>query len=230
MQPRDRQAAWDAQRAVLRSLVFDGGADRAGASKITAGSTFLVRTDARQVERTAARLTRDVLARRRRGALPLTECFSGSLAAGACADLASRFCQSRWFAEHGELPDRSDQLSAEEAFYRFLCDEQIGPPELRHAEFADAIISALAVQPRAAFRVPREVERASFGYFALVELSGRTLVFAATRDRMVRGPIDRLAAEVLRQRGTRPHGSEISRSVWQAVVERLALTGLTLAG
>ena len=214
MQPRDGHAAWDAQRTVLRALVFDADAARAPWRSITAGSKFLVRTDVRQVERTAARMTNDVLARRRRGALPLTECFAGTLAAvpfDAHFDLASRFCRSRWFAEHGELPDRADQLSAEEAFYRFLCDEQIGTPELRLAEFADAIISALAVQPDAAFRVPCEVERAPFGYIALVEVSDRTLVFAASNDRVVRGPIDRSAAEVLRHRGHRPPGSEMSR-------------------
>lgn len=228
MRPHETHATWDAQRTLLRALVFGADLDRA----VTAGSTFLVRTDLRQVARTAARLGHDVLARSRRGAAPLTECFAGSLAAvplEAHTDLASRFCRSRWFAEHGEVPDRADQLSAEEAFYRFLCDEQIGSPELRLAEFAEAMISALAVQPRSAFRVPREIECAPFGYFALVELSDRTLLFAAGRDRIVRGPIDRCAAEVLRHRGTRPPMSELSASGWQAVIERLASTGLTLA-
>jgi hypothetical protein len=229
MSPHEDHAAWDAQRAVLRALVFDAATERARSSSITAGHAFLVRTDARQVERTAARLRVDVLARRRRGAVALTESFAGSLAGvplEAHADLAARFCGSRWFAEHGEVPDRSDQLSAEEAFYRFLCDEQLGAPELRLAEFADAMISALAVQPRSAFRIPTEIERAPFGYFALVELSGRTLVFAATKDRVVRGPIDRAAAEVLRHRGDRPPASELPAPAWDAAIERLASAGL----
>lgn len=229
MQPRDGLTAWDAQRTLLRALVFDA---RAGSRTVTAGRSFLVRTDLRQVARTSARLQSDVLARRRRGAVPLTEAFAGSLAAvpvEAHADLASRFCRSPWFADHGEVPDRADQTCAEEAFYRFLCAEQIGPPELRLAEFSDAVISALAVQPRSAFRVPVEIERASFGYFALVEVSGRTLVFAASKDRVVRGPIDAMAAEVLRHRGNRPPGSEASPAVWRAVTDRLASIGLALS-
>lgn len=229
MQPRDRLASWDAQRTVLRALVFDAPAEP---RKVTAGRSFLVRTDLRHVERTHARLQSDVLARRRRGAVPLTDAFVGSLAdvpVEAHAELASRFCRSRWFADHGEVPDRADQICAEEAFYRFLCDEQIGTAELRLAEFADAMISALAVQPRAAFRVPAEIERAAFGYFALVEVAGRTLVFAASADRVVRGPIDATAAEVLRHRGNRPAGSDVSAAAWRAVTERLASIGLSLA-
>ncbi len=232
MQPREAQGSWDAQRALLRSLVFDTELVRTRSRTITAGETFLARTDLRQVQRTAARLTTDVLARRRRGAVPLTEAFAGSVAALPIAthgDLATRFCASRWFAAHGEVPDRADQLSAEEAFYRFLCDEQIGRPELRLAEFADAMISALAVQDRAAFSVPSEIERAPFGYFALVEVSGRCLLFAAARDRVVRGPIDPTTAEVVRHRGHRPHLSAVSALAWHAVTERLASIGLDLA-
>lgn len=232
MRRRDGHAAWDAQRAVLRALVFDADSARTRSSTITAGCTFLVRTDLRQVVRTTARMTHDVLARRRRGALPLTECFAGTLAAvpfEAHADLASRFCRSRWFAEHGEIPDRADQLSAEEAFYRFLCDQQIGTQELRLAEFADAIISALAVQARPAFRVPSEVQRAPFGYFLLVEVAGRTIVFAAAHDRVVRGPVDPSAAEVVRHLGHRPSASEMSASVWQRVAEGLASIGLSFS-
>ena len=231
MLPRD-DAAWAAQRAVLRALVFDAAQDRANSSWVATGPAFLVRTDMGQVERTAARLRSDLLTRRRRGAAPLTESFAGSLAGvsgESHSEIASRFCRSRWFAEHGEVPDRADQLSAEEAFYRFLCDEQIGAAEVRLAEFAGAMISALAVQPRSAFRVPSEIERAGFGYFALVEVSGKTLIFAASHDRIVRGPIDRSAAEVLRHRGIRPPTSELSASLWHAVVRGLASIGLSLA-
>ncbi len=225
MSPHDGRAAWDAQRAVLRALIFDGGLDRS----LTAGPTFLVRTELRQVERTAARLGSDVLTRHRRGAVPLTESFSGSLAGvplEAHPMLAARFRRSSWFAGHGEVPDRRDQLSAEEAFYRFLCDEKIGSADRRLAEFAEAMISALAVQPCAAFRVPPEIERAGFGYFVVIEAAGRTLLFATAHERIVRGPIDWMTAEVLRHRGNRPRGSKISGSVWGAVNERLASIGL----
>ena len=50
MLPRD-DAAWAAQRAVLRALVFDAAQDRANSSWVATGPAFLVRTDMGQVDR-----------------------------------------------------------------------------------------------------------------------------------------------------------------------------------
>jgi len=72
-----------------------------------------------------------------------------------------------------------------------LCDEEVGAAELRRAEFADAMIRALLVQPRPAFRVPAEIERTSSGgYCAVVRVAGQPYVFAAHAGAMVRGPAD----------------------------------------
>jgi hypothetical protein len=184
--PRD----WNEQCAALRSLIFDP----AGRRQITRSDAFYAHTDLGDVERTAVRMAQLVLGRSRRGALPIMEMYARSLA-GTTPELRAaiprQFFHSAWFDRYGELPDRGEQLSIEEAFYRFLCDEQIGDPEIRQAEFADAVICALAVQPRPAFRIPPEVRVMPYGYRAIVQLGGRDLEFATDGKRILRAPIPR---------------------------------------
>ncbi len=220
--PHDSAPSWRQQCAVLRGLVLDGSA----ASHPLGGPGFFARSDLSQVERTAARVRSDVFSRKRRGARSLTDLYAGTLAGVDHPALAKAFFRSPWFLAYGELPDRPAQYSAEEAFYRFLCDENIGPADLRFAELADAMIQALVVQPRPAFRVPPEIEQAPFGYFALAELAGRTWLFAAARGSIVRGPVDAAVAAVLRHRGLEPSDAVISATAWRAAVTVLESSGL----
>jgi hypothetical protein len=185
---------WASQRAAVRALVFDGGSP----SGVDADDPFFQFTDTAEVARTTARLAGDLLSRKRRGAAPLAEVFAGTLAGADVRTLTRRFCRSPWFARYGEVPDRADQPSIEDAFYRFLCDEGVGDPDVRRVEMVDAIIRAFAVQPRPAFRLPPEIERTPAGYVAIVEVAGRRLAFAAVGSRVLRGPADAVLGELAR--------------------------------
>jgi hypothetical protein len=175
--PRD----WAAQRAAMRALVLAGATPRAG-------EALFRFTDAGEVVRAHDRLIHGVLARKRRGVGTLAEAFAATLAGADLATVAREFVRSPWFARHGELPDRPDQLCAEEAFYRYLCDAGIGDPEVRRVELVDAMIRALAVQPRPCFRVPPPIERTPHGYLAVISIAGRRIAFATAHGRVLRGP------------------------------------------
>lgn len=144
-------------------------------------------------DRLASRIVGDVRTRRRRGARPpeqIYACTLRDLGASDRAALMARFCSSEWFTRYGEVPDRSEQLSLEEAFYRFLCGEDVGLADVRKAEFGEAMIRALTVQPRPAFHVPPEIKRAAFGYYVVVTRNGEDYVFAAAGGRLLRGRVD----------------------------------------
>lgn len=144
----------------------------------------------------SARFVGDLLTRKRRGAAPLAEIYAGTLAGADVGALARRFIASPWFARYGEVPDRSDQLCIEDAFYRFLCDEHIGDPDVRLAEMLDAMIRAVAVQPCPAFVVPDEIQRVPGGYLAVASIAGRRVAFAAVGARVLRGPADAVLAQL----------------------------------
>ncbi len=145
------------------------------------------------------RAAADLLRRKRRGAASLAEIYAGTLRDADLDALARRFVASAHFASYGEAPDRTDQRCIEDAFYRFLCDEAVGDPEVRRAELLDAMIRALAVQPRPAFVIPDEIERTPTGYLAVTVVAGRRLAFAASGSRVLRGPADAVLAQTQRE-------------------------------
>jgi hypothetical protein len=180
----------------------------------------------------APRFAADLRARRRRGAAPLETMYARTLAGVGPADrdeLLARFCASTWFGRYGELPDRTDQLSLEEAFYRFACDAAVGDADVRRVEFADAIVRALAVQPQPAFGIPPEVQRTRGGYVTVVAGAGASYLFAATGAAVVRGPVSPIVAAAVRSRGQRPAGSPFAAGAWRAAVAQLAHLGVAFA-
>ena len=146
---------WNAQRERLRGLIFDRGARARFVSRaVDEGDQLTLWTDREQVRRTGEKLEADLRLRSRRGAARLERMFERTLAGRDLRAVVLELVDSRWFARYGEAADRDDQLSLEEALYRFLCDARIGDPEVRLAEFVEAMVRALLVQPRPAFAVP----------------------------------------------------------------------------
>lgn len=223
--PDEALREWRQQCATLRELLFDPRSR----VDLQAGVGLLRWTDVEQLESTARKLSAQVRTSRRRGAVPLEEMYRRTLHdldPSGFAELLDGFCASEWFTRHGEAPYRDDQLCIEEAIYRFLCAENIGPADVRHLEFVDAMIRALGVQRRPAFQIPGEIQSAPFGYVALAKLADEDHLFAIAGSRMICGPIGALTAEVVRRRAVRPADSPIAASVWHAAVDQLARLGL----
>ena len=220
---------WRSQCDLLRRLLFEPGRR----AELQVGAGLLRWTDARQLDSTVRRLIARVGSSHRRGALPVKEMFGRTLEGMNDSDFAAllaKFCASTWFARHGEVVDQCDQLCIEEAMYRFLCAQNIGPADLRRLEFVDAMIRALTVQKRPAFQIPAEIESAPFGYVALATLAGEDHLFAVVGGRMLRGPIGALTAEVIRRRAIRPADAAIATTAWDAAVTQLAALGLVYGG
>lgn len=219
------QLEWRRQCALLRALLFD--AERRNACHI--GEGLLRFTDAQQLTRTAERIATSVWTNRRRGAAAVKEMYRRTLSATEARQhtaLMKRFCASDWFRRFGERTDRDQQLSVEEAFYRFLCSEDIGVNDVRHLEFIDAMMRALVVQQRPAFQIPDELQSAPFGYFALAADGAQDYLFAIVDTRMVHGPIDTVTAEIVRHRAIRPSVSPVTANAWDAARAQLADIGM----
>ena len=171
-----------------------------------------------------------LVAGRRRGAYSLDKMFAAArkhLDASEQRQQVERFCQSRWFAEYGECPSHDQQILLEEAFYRFLCDENAGDPQRRHAEFLDAVIRAIAVQPRPAFQIPAEIHEHGGLHYALTQIAGRHYLFAHIAGRVIRGPVSRAQYEYVEKRGCRQSKSPISERDWAEAGKSLAALGVS---
>lgn len=219
-------AEWQDQCQHVRDLAFGvrtlgqlGGADYA----------FTRFTDKDEVRRFSERMFAGLRNRQRRGAKSFDAIFTGTLTGldqSQRSLLTRNFSESPWFARYGELPDVEDQLSFEEACYRFFVDEGVGPPQLRFLEFVDAMICALVVQRRPAFAVPVEIERADFGWFVLAPLAERTLLVAAVRGSLVRGPVSQSMAAYIHRRGLRSKEPAVSEASWRQASQALGKLGI----
>lgn len=219
---------WREQCNTLRKLLFD---PQSRVDLLT-GVGLLRWTDAAQLASTARRVAAQVRTSQRRGAAPLDQMFARTvqdLDTSGFAELLDKFCASVWFTRYGEAPHRDDQLCIEEAMYRFLCEHNIGLADVRHMEFADAMIRALGVQKRPAFQIPDEVHSAPFGYLVLARRADQDLLFATVGDRLIRGPIGAITAEVIRRRAIRPTDSPVAATAWRTAADQLAQLGLVFA-
>jgi hypothetical protein len=197
MSLRDASPEWWRQTELLRALLFDAGArDGFCRGEGSAEDALFRHTETEQVRRTGEKITADVLRRSRRGAQAVAKMYRRTLAhweaeeeGRSLRELLERFVASEPWARHGEDPGCATQWSLEEAFYRFACEADVGEAETRRVEFLEAMMRALAVQPRPAFRVPDEIEQMEAGPTASCGLRGRRVVFAVREGRLIRGVV-----------------------------------------
>lgn len=185
--------------------------------------------DCKQLESTAARIAGDLLTRKHRGSDGLEESFRETLAGVDVREaLLSRFVASRFYAAYRELEGaRGKGLCIEEAFYRFLDDEDVGERTTRRREYLDALFRALCLQPRPLFRVPDEVVRLPAGGYRHVERTpAGPFLYAVVGGRLVRGPLTELLARVLEHEGVRSPDDTVPPHAWSACVEKLTTLGL----
>jgi hypothetical protein len=169
--------------------------------------------DTAQLERTAQKIQRDTLRRRRRGAPPLVEQFAATLANESIDPIATAFIHSEHYAAYREVPSGPPGLCIEEAFYRFLDAHEIGPAQMRRVEYLRAAGQALVVHPRPAFTIPRPFVFTAGAWVAFAE--GPTM-FAALPGRFVQGRVPRVVVDAL-----------AGRAVPEAARSRLAALGFS---
>jgi hypothetical protein len=161
--------------------------------------------DPAQLERTAARIRRDLLARRHRGSSTLAELYPRTVDAWRaanpdCADLtalADAFLESPSGDAYRELDRSGSALSLEEAFYRFAEERALGEGKAREAEFLAAMVRALVTTPSPGFALPRELRRCPGGVFAVSTRATTPALFAAVDGRVLQGAITPFLAELL---------------------------------
>lgn len=166
-----------------------------------------------QLERTAEKIQRDILMRRRRGAPPLIEQFRGSLNGQRIDRIAVAFVRSAHYAAYREVPHGAPGLCIEEAFFRYLDANDIGEPRLRRTEYFRAAAQALVVHEHPAFLVPRPFARVA-GAWVVID-HGPTL-YAALRGRFVQGRVPQIVADAL-----------LGRDVPAAAISRLTALGFS---
>jgi hypothetical protein len=158
----------------------------------------LAAVDLRELERSARLACRGILTRSHRGVGDLRAAFPRTIAAwtdahaGGFEELAMTFAESTSFDAYRALP-ASGAISLEEAFYRFAEAEGIGRADVRQLEFAHALMRALAVTKRPAFRLPTFIRRTLKGHFAVI---GWNLV-AALDGHLITGPVTPFVAAIL---------------------------------
>ena len=196
----------------------------------------VVAIDLVELERTARNVRDDLLNRKHRGTGGLRELFPGTLEAwrvarpadNELAELLDAFMCSLPFRQHREIPYAGEGLSLEEAFFRFAEIHDIGDAALREQEFLNAMVRALAVSPRATFSIPRELKACPGGYFAIAS-RGSPMLYAATRGKLVCGPITAFLAALLANEDdartvARRHG--VDSATLEAALHELALLDL----
>ncbi len=193
--------------------------------------------DPLQLESSARKISSDLLARKHRGSPGLLESYAATLGdINVRESLLPRFVASRHYAAYRELSVAGEPgLCIEEAFYRFLDEEEVGAPKVRRGEFLQALFRALAVQPRPSFRVPPEVRRTAQGGYLLVDHTPEgPRLYAVARGRLLFGPLTPLLARVLEW--ARPEERSLPRPddvtdprAWDACVQKLMALGLLAA-
>ena len=192
----DRLLRHRADRAAFLAGGWDDAVDRDDLLALRA-------IDPELLGRTAHRLREEVRTRRHRGTGSLEDLFPRTIAAWTAlhpedtdrSELFALFLESHAYETWRDVPHAGPGACLEEAFYRFVEAQGIGAPEVREEEFLVAVVRALAVCPDPSYVVPREIQRAPGGWFAITTRSGPILV-AATRDRFAKGPVATLIRDL----------------------------------
>ncbi|HVU03154.1 MAG TPA: hypothetical protein VHE30_15445 [Polyangiaceae bacterium] len=187
------------------------------------------------LEEVAERIASQVLTRGYSATGSLPELFPRTVAAFRAAhpdagplELAYRFLESEAFGEYRELPFSGVGLSLEEAFYRFAEAEDLGTAADRGREFHAALMKLVAVNPRAAVKLPACLRTAPGGHFMVTTHHPATL-HAAVGKTLVSGPLTPFLADLLAE-GADPEDvarrHRVSADVLRKSVAHFATLGL----
>ena len=166
--------------------------------------------DRTQLQRAAAGIAKDLLARKHRGCGGLAVAFEKSLAhwqeaQGKHADIEEliyRFLESPAYDDYKELAVGEPGLCVEEAFYRFALREGIGPRAMLEREYLTAGIKAVSMEPAHAFRLPAGLRRRGRLLFA-VQYEDETdpTLFASVAGQFIHGKVSPLVAGLIEAEG-----------------------------
>jgi hypothetical protein len=143
----------------------------------------------------AAKIREELRERRHVGCGGLSEAYPRTLAAYRAAhphdatldDLLAAFTASPAFADYREVPHAGRGSSLEESFFLFCEALDVGTAEVREAEFLQAVLRALAVNPRPVFSIPDCVKKRTNAYIAASERTPTPVLFAAVVERPAAG-------------------------------------------
>lgn len=181
--------------------------------------------DPGELERAAAAVRDDLLARTHRGSGGLLAQFPLTIGAADPRALVDRFLESAAFETYREVPFAGRGTCLEDAFFRFCEASDLGDPVIREREVLAAVVRTLVVSPHPAFTLPDAVRRCPGGFFAIAS-RGAPMLYAASRGRFITGALTPVLAAVLLTPERDAARHDVPPSILQAALAQFAAMGL----